>query len=290
MAQQREHALRDQIGGRLVTRLEEQDRRRGDVVIGELGRFALHRKKPREKIVLRRDSPDRDQLLHVVDEGHRRLVPELLPLGIQGLRRVRPAREGRRPARDARHVVDRRAEHPTDHRDRQRECEFRDEIHLATLLDLIEERIDEGLDLGSELLDRARGEAAIHEGAHAVMLLRSLEREHPPHDVDERASSPHARETEESLVLDEGRAPDEGRRVGVPRDDPGVSEAFDGRAPDGCYGAQLIVESRKRVAPSIDGEDPIEDQRRVPRQVRMGEHRDRASPIRPRGVKRSFSR
>jgi hypothetical protein len=102
-------------------------------------------------------------------------------------RAAHPGRKPIRPALDRLDVLGGCTEQDGDHHRGQREREFPDEVHLASIDDGFEESIDGGLDAVAALVQLARSEEPLQQRSQPVVVRRVPEheplREHVAHGL-----------------------------------------------------------------------------------------------------------
>ena len=246
MAQQGEHAVADQVDGRLVAgHVEQYDERQEFLDAQPVARLLRHEER-RQHVVAEVGPSGLDDLGEVGDElGDRRVA------GVERLEgggRFERGGEGLAPVADLVGAVLREVEQVGDHLERHREGQFVDELHLAPLGRPVEHGIDLGLHAAAQRVDRRRGERLADEPPQARVVGRI--------EVEDRlgtVGAPGASPFEDRIVTRRGVGIDvaaevvaaqRARHVVVPGDDRQADRRHVGRR----LGAQPVVEG-VRVRP-----------------------------------------
>ena len=164
--EQRERRVPDQADRRLVSRDDQERDHAAELLLGERVAAVLDCHERADEILAGRAPTLGEEREQVLDEGGQRGVGPLC-LG----RRERRAHHRGRPLAKALAVGNGNAEQLGDHRDRQREGELRDEVHLAGGRDAVDQLVGDLLDPRPQPFDHARCERLRDEAAEAQVVF-----------------------------------------------------------------------------------------------------------------------
>ena len=174
IAEQREHAVADEVGGGLVARDEQQAEHVQHLLPGEDVAFLLRLHEGAHDVILGFRAPGLDDGPEVVAERLPGLGPDrALP---RADRRLEEAGALVRPDPEPRPVLRPHPQHLRDHDDRQR---IRHRLHEieAGRVHLVQQGVREAADLRLQGVDRPPGERLVDEGAQPG-VVRRVEEQH----------------------------------------------------------------------------------------------------------------